>query len=128
MVKYETSKGKFAFVNFGINLHSNPDFKIIGYVGELSEEQWSEVVDEYYYQNNADGSIVEINKSNYQKLQNTTFLYDSCDGVIETKKVGISGYKKYDYGYNVYTATESGKSLMESLNIEGDNWLLIKYL
>ena len=98
IVNFETSKGKFAFVDWTFG-YSPVDFKydVIGWTNELSEEDWEEIVD--------------------------------------SRTIRITMEHEYFTQYFDYvgkricklTATESGKSLMESLNLPMGNWLLIKY-
>jgi hypothetical protein len=122
IVNFETQKGRFAFVSLpneaktankyrrnelygiyynGWNWFSDPDYivlsdnyfpeySIVGFVKDLTEEQWEEVVDWNY------------------ELQ-CYYLYPS---------------EKWE---GDITATESGKSLIESLNLDNSNWLLIRY-
>lgn len=116
-VDFKTSRGQFAVVKIPNNNHNN-DYtwsteediafvldegleenpiedihvgkcSIIGFLKDLTEEQWTEVVDTY-----ADCSLP--NFMNY-------ITNEGC------------------------SAKESGKSLVDSLGIEGDNWVLIKY-
>lgn len=108
-IDFETQKGRFTFIKTeSKNIPANKNefaklhlkeygFDVIGFTDELTEEQWSEVV----------------NKSeNYNYSFNDYMWKDYTD---------ITGWRGFK------TATESGQSLMESLNLEKGNWLLIKY-
>jgi len=123
-VDFKTSKGQFIFVKVtdlacytdhtlnGVCYIETKDDRVLNintgdkkvewssFVKDLTEAQWSEVVDEFG---------VGINHQ----------------GVWEHY-----AYQDYvgDYEHEGYiTATESGESLMNSLNLEIGNWLLIKY-
>jgi hypothetical protein len=130
IVNFETQKGRFAFVSlpnntFNVDIRSlgqynivyfEPsnketeftavsDYKekvsIIGFVKDLAEEQWEEVVDEFV---------------------------DYENGTLDVQFFGYNNYqnKEFEQNWDFKTATESGKSLTESLDVyvEGDwDWL-----
>jgi len=103
IVEFQTNKGKFGFINLSIfdifllDFNKKIDFKVLGFVKDLTEEQWSEVV----------------NKSENKNYDTDDYMWEDYTDIT-----GWRGFK---------TATESGKSLMESLNLEEGDWLLIKY-
>lgn len=129
IVEFETSKGKFALVElpyntFNLDIRSLGMFNIvyfepsneeteftavsnykekviiIGLVKDLAEEDWEYVVDKTYY------------RTFLGKIDKSTGKWKNYNG-------------RPDIRFN--TATESGKSLIESLNLSLDNLLLIKY-
>jgi hypothetical protein len=122
IVEFETSKGKFAFVKIAddwdlskklcvsmgieqemlkINKNYHPlQITTIGFTNKLTEEDWKEVVDCRFYHSNRTGKSDDLHYENY----------------LDNK--GYGDFK---------TAIESGKSLMESLNLPIGYWLLVKY-
>ena len=120
VINFETSNGKFAFVDIyfewdinnplqvsmgieqemlKIKKHYHPlHIKELGLVKDLTEEQWIEVVDK------ANDELIDITNSHWRD------------------------YNSDNWENNFKTAEESGKSLMESLNLKENNLFLIKYL
>jgi hypothetical protein len=90
-VEFETQHGKFAFLSEGLNIDN---VRFIGFVKDLTEEQWSEVVDKFG---------VGVNHQDVWEH----YIYKDYVGNYEHE------------GY--LTATESGKSLMDSLDIYLEN-------
>ena len=88
--EYQTAYNKASKIVPSIN-----DGKVIGFINDLTEEQWEEIVDSF-----------NCNKAKFK-------------------------YKDYNPNSDFVfclTAIESGKSLMESLELKEGNWLLIKCL
>lgn len=108
LTRFETQHGKFGFIKdngtlgFIVNKEhvtiSGNKIKPIGFLKDLAEEQWSKVVESYW-----EGTSL-VSYKNY-----LTNYHDNKQ-------------------WTVKTATESGKSLMDSLELKEENWLLIKYL
>ena len=134
IVNFETQKGRFAFVSLpdeaktankyrrnelygiyynGYDWFNDPDYivlsdsyfpeySIIGFVKDLTEGQWEEVVEEFV---------------------------DYKNGTLDVQFFGYKNYqnREFEQSWDFKTATESGKSLIESLNLDNGNWLLIRY-
>jgi hypothetical protein len=119
--EFNTTHGEFAFCLFPFNKQNDCEFtqtficdyffnienkklNLIGFVKDLSEEDWEEIVEQE----------IQTVKSSH------IFLFNKEDDVYY-----------YDYknkSYTLETAKESGISLMNSLDVDNnENWFLIKY-